>query len=61
MKELFAKYKKRLAVALAVAALGAAAYFNGVPVDWAKIASDAGKGEVTDTAQQLEDSVKNPE
>lgn len=55
MKDFFKKYKAKLITGLAVLALGAAVYFNGGTVDWGKLLADASKGEVTDTAQKLED------
>ena len=60
MKDLFKKYKKRLIAGLAVILLAIGAYFSGAPIDWAKIAKDAASGEVTDTAQQIEDAINLP-
>lgn len=53
------QYKKRIIAAVAVLLLALASYFNGADVQIMKAAEDAFKGEVTDQAQILEDSLKD--
>lgn len=60
MKDLLKKYKKRLIAGVAVVLLAIGAYFSGAPIDWGKVASDAASGEITDTAQKLEDAADLP-
>lgn len=58
MKELLLKYKKKLITAVIVAVIGAGIYLSGGTVDWAQLAAEASKGEVTNAAQTLEDLAK---
>lgn len=55
MKDIFKKYKKRILTLIATLALAAAIIGSGGSVDWGKLLSDVSSGEVTDTAQKLED------
>lgn len=55
MKDFLKKYTKKLITGVAVILLGVAAYFSGAAVDISKVVMDAFSGEVTDTAQVLED------
>ncbi len=58
MKDFLKKYTKKLITGAAVILLGVAAYFSGAAVDISKVVMDAVSGEVTDTAQVLEDANK---
>ena len=61
MIETLKKYKKRLIALVATLALAFAIFISGGTVDYTKLLGDVTKGEISDTAEKLEDALVEPE
>lgn len=60
MLETLKKYKKRLIALVATLILAAGIWLSGGTVDFTKLLGDVTKGEISDTAEKLEDALVEP-